>query len=202
LIWRLNNPSQEVQTAITIGSTQLLSLNCWFLGDDPDRMFTVEIPKNKNIYELKRLIKEKNPQHLNHIAVSDLDLWQVSFPVDDLCYNDPPIIGLSLLPLNLLSDVFTSMLNIYHIHVVACVPVEGKSYDDSHLILLIIPSRRALSQLDATTICNQNPNHIYQKATSGSREILPLPKARSSFQWWGASTVPQQTKPCRRVHSM
>jgi hypothetical protein len=61
-----------------------LSLNCIVLGDDPDRTFTVEIPKNKNVSILKDLIKEKKAPHLDHIAASDLDLWQVSFPIDDL----------------------------------------------------------------------------------------------------------------------
>ena len=62
-----------------------LSLNCFVLGDNPDRFFTVEIPKNRNVSILKKLIEEKSP-HFNHIqvAASDLDLWQVFFPIDDL----------------------------------------------------------------------------------------------------------------------
>jgi hypothetical protein len=61
-----------------------LSLNCFFLGDDPDRTFTVKIPKNKNVSILKKLIKEEKAPHLDYVAASDLDLWQVSFPIDDL----------------------------------------------------------------------------------------------------------------------
>jgi Crinkler effector protein N-terminal domain len=37
----------------------LLSLNCWIIGDDPDRVFTVKIPQTKNVSILKKLIKEK-----------------------------------------------------------------------------------------------------------------------------------------------
>ena len=48
------------------------SLNCLVLGDDPEKAFTVEIPKNEIFYALKRLIKEKKSPHLNHIAASDL----------------------------------------------------------------------------------------------------------------------------------
>jgi hypothetical protein len=44
----------------------------------------VEIPKNKNVSILKDLIKEKKAPHFDHIAASDLDLWLVSFPIDDL----------------------------------------------------------------------------------------------------------------------
>ncbi|KAF8885865.1 hypothetical protein CPB84DRAFT_1850243 [Gymnopilus junonius] len=61
-----------------------LSLYCWILGDDSERTFTVKIPKTDNVSILKKLIKEEKAPHLNHIAASDLDLWRVSFPVDDL----------------------------------------------------------------------------------------------------------------------
>ena len=61
-----------------------LSLNCSLLGDDPDRTFTVEIPKNKNVSTLKKLIKEENPSSLGNVDVKNIDLWQVSFPIDDL----------------------------------------------------------------------------------------------------------------------
>lgn len=60
-----------------------LILNCFVLGDDPERTLTVEIPKNKNVDILKDRIKEKKVPHFNHIAASDLDLWQVSFAFDD-----------------------------------------------------------------------------------------------------------------------
>ena len=61
-----------------------LSLNCLVISDKPDRIFTVEIPKNKNISILKKLIKEEKARHFEHVDASDLDLWQVSFPIDDL----------------------------------------------------------------------------------------------------------------------
>jgi crinkler effector protein len=61
-----------------------LSLNCLLPGDDPDRTFTVEIPKNKNVSILKDLIKEKNPSSLGKVDVKNIDLWLVSFPIDDL----------------------------------------------------------------------------------------------------------------------
>jgi hypothetical protein len=61
-----------------------LSLNCLVLGDSPGRAFTVEIRKRENVSTLKDLIKEEKFPHLNRIAASDLDLWQVSFPADNL----------------------------------------------------------------------------------------------------------------------
>jgi hypothetical protein len=57
-----------------------LSLNCFVLGDDPDRMFTVEIAKTKNVSILKDLIKEKKASQLKDVDASDLNLWKVDLP--------------------------------------------------------------------------------------------------------------------------
>ena len=122
-----------------------LSLNCLVGGDYPDRIFTVEIPKNKNISILKKLIKEEKGHHFERVDASDLYLWQVSIPIDDLPSKNPPNIGPKLRSEKLLSNVFPSELDINRIHVVACVPGQGEYYVDSALILLIIPSRRTLS---------------------------------------------------------
>ena len=73
----------KVQTAAALDPTQLLCLNCFLLGDDFDRMFTVEIPKNKNVSILKSLIKKEKAPHLDHVAASDIDLGKVSIPIDD-----------------------------------------------------------------------------------------------------------------------
>jgi hypothetical protein len=61
-----------------------LSLNCLLLGDDLDRMFTVKIDKTETVSILKKLIKEENPSSLGNVDVKNIDLWQVSFPIDDL----------------------------------------------------------------------------------------------------------------------
>jgi hypothetical protein len=52
-------------------------------------MFTVKIPKVENVSFLKDLIKEKKAHHSKHVNASDLDLWQVSFPIDDLRSKKP-----------------------------------------------------------------------------------------------------------------
>jgi hypothetical protein len=61
-----------------------LSLNCLVVGDTPDRIFTVKIPKVENVSIFKDLIKEKKARHFEHVDASDLELWQVSFPINDL----------------------------------------------------------------------------------------------------------------------
>jgi len=83
-------PLKEVKKVVALYSTPFLSLNCFVLGDDPDRTFTVKIPKAENISILKDLIKEKKAPHFDHIAASDLDLWRVSFPIDDFPFQESP----------------------------------------------------------------------------------------------------------------
>src|SRR5258708_5670478 len=58
-------------------------LNCFVLGDKEDNVFTVKIPKTDNVSILKDEVKKKKAPHLNHVAASDLELWEVSFPIDD-----------------------------------------------------------------------------------------------------------------------
>ena len=119
-----------IQTAGALGPTQLFSLNCLLRDDDPDRMFTVEISKNKNVSILKDRIKEKKAHHLNHIDASDLDLWEVSFPIDNFpsanLTNGP-----KLRAGELLSDAFPSELDLKYIHVIVDVPVRSEYYMDS-----------------------------------------------------------------------
>jgi len=58
-------------------------LNCFVLGDKEDNVFTVKIPKTDNVSILKDEIKKKKAHHLCHADASDLELWNVSFPIDD-----------------------------------------------------------------------------------------------------------------------
>ena len=136
----LLTPVKVIQTAAALDPTQLLSLNCLLLRDDPDRMFTVEIPKNKNVSILKDLIKEKNPSSLGNVDVKNIDLWQVSVLVDDLHSKKPSTAGPKLRSDKLLSDVFPSELVINHVHVVARPPGQGEYDIDFALMLLIITS--------------------------------------------------------------
>jgi len=49
----------------------------------------VEVPQGKNVSILKDEVKKKKAPHLNHIAASDLELWKISFPIDDLATKQP-----------------------------------------------------------------------------------------------------------------
>jgi hypothetical protein len=151
-----------IQTAAALDPIQLLSLNCFLLGDDPDRMFTVEIPKNKNVSILKKLIKEENPSSLDNIDVKNIDLWEVSFPIDDLFFKNPTTVGPKLRSEKLLSDTFRKELDTNRIHIAARVSGRGEYYIDSGLFMLINSSRRTLSKLRTTAICIQIPSPIHR----------------------------------------
>jgi hypothetical protein len=73
-----------------MGTTDFL-LNCFVLGDDESKVFTVEVSKDKNVSILKKLIKEEKAHLLSNVDASDLDLWKVCLPVDDPASKRPQI---------------------------------------------------------------------------------------------------------------
>jgi len=108
--------------AVAPDPSQLLSLNCLVLGDDPNKWFTVEIDYNKNVSILKGMIKGQKAPHLDHLAPSDLELFQVSIPIDDDAdqrlneSNREPLKS----PLPLLQ--LFHRVEPYHLHVLVQVP--------------------------------------------------------------------------------
>ena len=58
-------------------SESTIPLNCYVLRDYSNNVFTIEIPKAKNVAIVKDLIKEKNAHLLVHVDAKDLDLFQV-----------------------------------------------------------------------------------------------------------------------------
>ena len=110
-----------------IGATQLLSLNCFVLGDDLKKVFTVEIEETKYVSILKDRIKDKKAPHLNHVAASDLDLWDVSIPIGDNTNEKLENIDSfePLKPLLSLSQVFPHVEK-NHLHVVVRSPIDGE----------------------------------------------------------------------------
>jgi hypothetical protein len=56
----------------------VLELNCWILGHDPRRVFSVEAPSSKTVSHLKDAIKNKKKPVLDGITADSLDLWMVS----------------------------------------------------------------------------------------------------------------------------
>jgi hypothetical protein len=97
-------------------SAQLLSVNCLVFGDDPNKMFTVEIPPSKNVSILKDLIKEKNNFPF---PAKDLLLWKVSVPLED--YKNQKPTPPSLSPQRTVAEVFPSPLNHKNIHIIVVI---------------------------------------------------------------------------------
>ena len=54
----------------------MFELNCWILGEDPERIFTVRIAKSMTVYDLKSLIKN-NKMAFDGIDAACLELWKV-----------------------------------------------------------------------------------------------------------------------------
>jgi Crinkler effector protein N-terminal domain len=115
----------------------VLCLNCVILGDGPDRTFTVEILKTKNVSILKDLIKEKNPSSLRDVDAKNIDLLQVNFLIDDL----PTKAELreesgeaKMTSRRPLSFYFTGVLNDEYLHIVVRIPgMLRKSVFSSHI---------------------------------------------------------------------
>ena len=110
--------------------TQLLSLNCFVLGDDLKKVFTVKIPKTENVSILKDLIKEKNSSSFCNVDLKNIDLWNVSIPMDDEA--DERLKNIDnlepLKPLLSLSQVFPHVEE-NHLHVVVRPPIDGELFE-------------------------------------------------------------------------
>ena len=99
-----------------------LPLNCFVVGDDPERVFTVKIPKTDNVSALKDLIKEKKTRILNHVDASDLDLWAAELKVDALTKDlmDKTVEkGKKLSPTQKFSAIFDNVPNGDCLHIIA-----------------------------------------------------------------------------------
>ncbi|KAK2465822.1 hypothetical protein APHAL10511_001463 [Amanita phalloides] len=90
-----------------------------------------KIPKTDNVSILKKMIKEEKKRHLDQVDASDLNIWKVSFPIDDLDSQEPPTIGPSLKPHMPLSTIFSLALDANHIHIAVRVTGAGASLTGS-----------------------------------------------------------------------
>jgi hypothetical protein len=95
----------------------VLLVNYFVLGDQST--FTVEIPMNRNVSILKKMIKEETALNLNQ---RDLKLWQVNLPAVDLssiqCPTHAPLSDHTML----MSELFQPPLDVKFIHVVVQLP--------------------------------------------------------------------------------
>jgi len=57
-----------------------IKLWCSILGPSVERLFSVDILRDRTVGHLKDAIKKEVAPRLNHIAASSLDIWKVSKP--------------------------------------------------------------------------------------------------------------------------
>ena len=104
---------------------QLLSINCFVVGNPSRNVFTVKILKTDNVSILKDLIKEKQSRRLDHVDASDLILSQVSLPVvNDLQESLKNVDLVPLDPLLPLWQVFPRVEE-NRLHIVVQAPTNG-----------------------------------------------------------------------------
>ena len=107
-------------------SPTVLSLNCLVLGDDLEKIFTVEIQETKNVSILKKVIKEENAHRFANVDASDLCLFHVSIHLDDNVDKSLKNAKLELLKPHLpLSEVLLRVEK-NHLHIVVKVPSNGE----------------------------------------------------------------------------
>ena len=56
----------------------VLELNCWILGHDPRRVFSVKIASSETVSYLRKAIKDEKNHTFTGIDADLLDLWKVS----------------------------------------------------------------------------------------------------------------------------
>ncbi|TFK16458.1 hypothetical protein FA15DRAFT_676673 [Coprinopsis marcescibilis] len=72
----------HVIAVIPLGFASVFNLNCVVSGDGADKIFTVKIASNDNVSILKASIREQNLDRFANTAVSAIQLFKVSLPVD------------------------------------------------------------------------------------------------------------------------
>jgi len=63
--------------------SHILELNALVFGDNQSQVFPVKIAATESVGTLKNLIKDKKKAAFDHIPADTLDIFKVSFPVDD-----------------------------------------------------------------------------------------------------------------------
>ena len=72
-------PTGDYTSLASNDMSDMLNLNCWVLGDDPQRVFSVKIAKSETVDALKKAIMEdpSNEGDFDGIGAKYLDLWKV-----------------------------------------------------------------------------------------------------------------------------
>jgi hypothetical protein len=61
--------------------SNILEFNCWVLGDEPLRVFSVKVPSSETVGTLRKAIKDEKKPAFNDVVADSLILWKVSYNV-------------------------------------------------------------------------------------------------------------------------
>jgi len=113
----------------------ILELNALVFGDGRSHVFPVKVAATESVGALKKAIKEEKKHAFEHIDADALNIFQVSFPVDDdldatlkrFRPEHDPVKGVHHLsvPVKRLKGVFGDPIE-EHIHVIVQPPPAGK----------------------------------------------------------------------------
>ncbi|KAF9114040.1 hypothetical protein BGX30_006735, partial [Mortierella sp. GBA39] len=130
-----------------------LSLFCLVDGEATANAFSVKIPSNDTVDDLKELIKTKKSPEFDDIAADKLTLWRVSIPDDDDDDEVPILLDSvstedkkKLRATRELSEVFTDKLPKSTIHIIVQRPPQ--EYD----LLQFVPSPAIGEEQVASTL--------------------------------------------------
>lgn len=128
----VSRPRLTPSSATTLTMSDLLKLNCWILGDEPECIFLVKIAKIETVYTLKRAVIDENPD-LRDIPARYLDIHSVSIPIDGdivakLAAFQPQddSSNHNSSPVDVLSQVFPTEPSALHLHIIVQPPPVGK----------------------------------------------------------------------------
>jgi hypothetical protein len=59
--------------------SDMLNINCWVLGDNPQRVFSLKIAKLEMVDALKKVIKNEKKHAFDGIDADLLNLWKMCY---------------------------------------------------------------------------------------------------------------------------
>ncbi|KAG0330642.1 hypothetical protein BG000_011618 [Podila horticola] len=158
-----------------------MSLFCLVDGEALSNAFSIKIPSNDTVDDLKNLIKTKKAPRFDGVAADELTLWRVSIPDDDDNGDDDLPILLDSIPgkdrkrlkaTTKLSKVFIGELPEDTIHVVVHRPSQSRS-DDLHPEVAAL--RKQLSDM------KQLQEELLDPSISLS--VVVKPEKKVAFTW-------------------
>ena len=130
----------------------MLQLFCYVRGDDPRCTFEVNIDEEGTVSDLKDAIKEEFRPEFDDIPASSLSLWKASVHCNLDLKKRVEALNLvdddSLLPGEILSDIFSSGLESRSVHIIIKLPYLGElqlpmSLFNNTLRTLVTSARRS-----------------------------------------------------------